>query len=469
MAISAAIVWEVRTTGADTNGGGFKAGASGTDYSQQDSPQYALTGLANSGPSTVLSASAASNMVGNIAQVISGTNFTTGFFEILSVTPGVSIGFSTNNAGATICTGTATNGVINIGGALATIGQSLTNWVAQNTIYVKATANYTVTATLTLASGINDIGSVRPNQLIGYTTTRGDNGQPTVTTSTNSLALMTVAMCNVHVRNFILDCNSTTTSIGLKVTAANSSRGLQITNVKAMNFTGKGFSEEGSTNLSGAFYHRCWATGGTSAASAGFLLTSEYATLSACVASSNSCHGFGYSSNCGATFLRCVSEKNKTGGTYRGFNLDAPLGNTVLDGCIAYDNSGDGIGMPGTYQSVSVLNSLLISNGGYGINFGVNQPLVEQTIDYNGFYNNTSGARNNYQAGVHDVTLTGDPFVDAANGNFALNATAAAGAAARAAGYPGLLPNGTTTGYLDMGAAQHQDPAGGTNVFVLLD
>lgn len=34
MALSSATVFEVRTTGADTNGGGFVAGAAGTDYSQ---------------------------------------------------------------------------------------------------------------------------------------------------------------------------------------------------------------------------------------------------------------------------------------------------------------------------------------------------------------------------------------------------------------------------------------------------
>jgi len=45
VALSAAQILEVRSTGSDANGGGFKAGASGTDYSQQDAAQYALTGL----------------------------------------------------------------------------------------------------------------------------------------------------------------------------------------------------------------------------------------------------------------------------------------------------------------------------------------------------------------------------------------------------------------------------------------
>jgi hypothetical protein len=41
MALNAAVVWDVRTTGNDTNGGGFRAGAAGTDYSQQDAKNTA--------------------------------------------------------------------------------------------------------------------------------------------------------------------------------------------------------------------------------------------------------------------------------------------------------------------------------------------------------------------------------------------------------------------------------------------
>ena len=92
MAQPATTVWEVRpTVGSDSNGGGFVPGASGTDWSQQNSPQYALTGIASSGSgNTVLSALAAADMVGNIAQCTGGTNFNTGLFEVTSVSVGVS-------------------------------------------------------------------------------------------------------------------------------------------------------------------------------------------------------------------------------------------------------------------------------------------------------------------------------------------------------------------------------------------
>ena len=87
-AVSANTVWDIRpATGSDSaNSCGFVTGASGTDYSQQTSPQYTLTGVISSGSgNVVLTASASADMVGNILLVVSGTNFNTGRFQITSV------------------------------------------------------------------------------------------------------------------------------------------------------------------------------------------------------------------------------------------------------------------------------------------------------------------------------------------------------------------------------------------------
>ena len=73
-------------------------------------------------------------------------------------------------------------------------------------------------------------------------------------------------------------------------------------------------------------------------------------------------------------------------------------------------------------------------------------------------YNNTSGAFSNAaNRAVGSVILTADPFVNAAGGDFALNTTAGGGAACRNVGFPGVFPGGLTTGYADIGAAQHKD------------
>jgi len=139
MAISANTVWEIRTTGTanNVNGGGFVTGASGTDFSQQDAAQYNLTSVTTAAADAILlHASAAADMVGNIAHIISGTNFTAGWYEIISVVAGVSITLDrtcTSAAGAL--------GVVNIGGAMSlasTLDDDLfESVVAGNVVHVK--------------------------------------------------------------------------------------------------------------------------------------------------------------------------------------------------------------------------------------------------------------------------------------------------------------------------------------------
>src|ERR1700677_1792923 len=102
MALSASTVLEVRNgadwSGAsDTNGGGFVAGASGTDYSYASIPalgaaKYALTnGSATTSSATINTTSASSDMVGNIAYVAGGTgSITGGWYQIISQVTGTS-------------------------------------------------------------------------------------------------------------------------------------------------------------------------------------------------------------------------------------------------------------------------------------------------------------------------------------------------------------------------------------------
>jgi hypothetical protein len=176
MALSATIVWEVRSAGNANNGGGYKTGYSGTDFSQQDAAQYALTSVTTAGADAILlHADAADDMVGNVARIVSGTNFTVGYYEIISVVAGVSITLD-----RTCTTGAGSAGVVNIGGALAAIGNlgSATAGLGAapgNLICVKADGTYSL--------GASDAWSVPatatlPIRIEGYKTTR-----PTATTS----------------------------------------------------------------------------------------------------------------------------------------------------------------------------------------------------------------------------------------------------------------------------------------------
>lgn len=201
MPVSANTVWEIRSTATANmvNGGGFVTGAPGTNYSQQDAAQYALTGVTSAGAgNTVLSASAATDMVGNIAKVVSGTNFTQGWFEITSVVAGVSITFSTNAAGTAICTGIGAAGVINIGGALSlnsTLDDDFFEEVqAGNTVWIKS-GTYSLGESVTVASAVGT--GTNPINLTGYNSTRGDSpmvnsgSQPIIACGANDFQLNT--------------------------------------------------------------------------------------------------------------------------------------------------------------------------------------------------------------------------------------------------------------------------------------
>jgi hypothetical protein len=56
------------------------------------------------------------------------------------------------------------------------------------------------------------------------------------------------------------------------------------------------------------------------------------------------------------------------------------------------------------------------------------------------------------------VTLTADPFANAAGLDFAANRAAGGGALLRGSGVPATLPGTNTASYPDIGAAQHRDP-----------
>lgn len=175
MALAQATVFEVRTTGNAANGGGYRTGAGTPDYSQQDSPQYALTSATSSGAgNVVLHSSAAADMVGQICQVRTGTNFTPGFFEITSVSVGVSFTCSTNQAGTAICTGVGASGVINIGGAYK-FGSATDSIFAAGlqqgfTVHIKA-GTYTQTTTMIFTDSI----AAKPFVMSGYNSVRGDS------------------------------------------------------------------------------------------------------------------------------------------------------------------------------------------------------------------------------------------------------------------------------------------------------
>lgn len=515
MAISASAVWEIRSsaTASNVNGGFFVTGASGTDYSQQDAAQYNLTGCTSAGADAIiLNANAAANMVGNGAHVISGTNATAGWYEIISVDPGVSITVDRNWG-----TGAVANGVVNIGGALslgssddavfesAPSGGGNTFWVKQG--------SYTIGGAVSISASAFG-GTQKPHFIKGYATARGDNPtgstRPTFICAANAFA---VGTCwDIYYLQF-----TSTAANGLGMGA-----GSKLVNVKATN-TSTTAGRAAITTSSDAFIASCEAISyrGT-AINGGTTMTTVFGSYihdsNIGISSSATTSPQAYSNN---IIMGCVDSAIKV-----------TAANTA--NCFFQDNTfygaenklGTGINF-----ATGVTDSRIVNNIIYGFVTGVTHADT-QTVGYDAYncYNNNTTDATNWTLGtgsvttapsftsVSQVTVTtattsastltkagatfvtsgvtaGRDFVyitagagatagvygissvdsetqltlDIAPGNSAGDVSAqittgrnfAIGTALKALGSPGPFPGGYSTGYMDIGAVQRQESSSG--------
>src|ERR1044071_3227921 len=124
MAITQGAVWEVRTAGSDTNGGGCATTVgTTTDYSQSNTKNtsgnnQSTTDAITAATTTLTSATASftSAIIGNIIYLAGGSGSLTGAWYQVTA--------RTNSTTVTIdrAPGVSTGVTMNIGGALATIG-----------------------------------------------------------------------------------------------------------------------------------------------------------------------------------------------------------------------------------------------------------------------------------------------------------------------------------------------------------
>lgn len=320
-----------------------------------------------------------------------------------------------------------------------------------NTYYVQAGGNYTLTSTATFStSGDTTDG---PNVIEGYTTTPGArDGRPTITSATDSVNLisldgtdnvrlvhlslthtagtrgngvhnLTGTSSNVRVEDCVID------GCAVGVYAAFEFRQLALEDVEVKNCTSHGVSVGAESWLAGCWLH--------DNAGDGYR------------------NGF-YSGANGVGFYRCKFTGNGGYGVNLSGNFGFQTGHIDLLGCTFSDNDSGGFrdaegsgGLP-TY---SVRDNAFYGEGGYGMSAALSGGELAARIkvnDRNAYGSHTSGSRNNWPAGVHDVSLSADPFANAAGGDYAPNSTAGGGASLRAAG----------TGSADIGAVQHQDAGG---------
>lgn len=471
MALSANTVWEVRNGGNNTNGGGFVTGSSGTDWTQQDSPQYSVTDGVTAGTTTITSATASfgTDVVGNLIYVQGGTgSVTAGWYQITARTNSTTITVD-RSTGLTAGTGVT----LKIGGGFATPSQPITaGGIPSNRIFIKYHATpYTITSSLALG-----FGNVTPgvyNRITGYYSTRGDITpsataagtvlRPIIKLSGSSLSV-SVNNNGWLVENIDVDCDSQTSSTGIFFNGVANCAAI---NCRVSNFRSYGFRTTGTT-----YFSYCEATGGLSGAAYGIASSNGTSTsIRNCYIHDNVCSGV-FLGTGGNSVAASIIESN-SGASSDGIYCGS--GTLITDNTI-YNNGRDGIlddSATGIWRHWK--RNIISNNGRYGINSNLAVP-ASYDCDGNAYYSNTSGNRNNCDstannsaAGAYtntlDVILSGSPFVDGPNGNFALNNTSGAGAACRAAGFPGTFPGGLTTSYLDMGASQHQDAGGGGTVY----
>lgn len=448
MSISSSSVWEVRpSAGSDTNGGAydFTIGGAGTDYSQQNAAQLAVVDAATSGAGVTTLTSAMGGftaaMIGN-ALYLSGTNFTTGRYFITAFTNGNTVTLDRTPSPS----GAGSVGTCNVGGALATWAEleSTRGRVTGNTAYIKA-GTYNLAIGITLSATGNNLPSASPDATIGYTTTRGDNGQVTITAAA-AITMLTLTSLNTVIENFIFDGAGTANTGILNIASgSNTQRGLQINNVTVKACKTRGID----CNQNYIFLERCLITAMASGATDGVggATNAPGIFASRCAFTNNPCPGVSFEGNntgLVSYFDRCVFANN-TGASSQGVNLSMALSHVQLSNCVFYKNGSDGVAVV-TYAAVNIVNCILYGNGGYGLNLPASvMPNARLSLNFNAFGSNTSGARNHAVAGVNDVALTGDPFTNGGGtvttladvwANFKLNSTAGAGAACQGAGYP---------------------------------
>lgn len=445
MSISANYVGEVRVAGNDTNGGGFITGASGTDYSQQNTKNSggadsSTTDAVAAGTTTITSATAAfgTTIVGNVIYLAGGTgSLTAGWYQVTARSNSTTITVDRNVA-------TGTGITMNIGGALLSpaIAAAILNANNGGIIFLNYSASvYSITsASSNVAGGVITLPNTISSYLVGYNTTRTltntDTLRPTIQANVASVSMITQGLNN-GCANLILDGNNKTSINGFGETASSNI----IINCSGLNFT-NGFINSGALYAIG-----CTATGCSSIAPFGSGL------MIGCEAFANSVTGFSVNALC----INCLSYNN-TGASSDGF-FDLSRDQFLVN-CVAYGNGGNGFNSNGTVSAF--IGCIAENNGGWGF---TNAPI---TIGCSA-YNNTSG---NFQASQNPLSIgnkspTSSVFINAGTLNFGLNNTANAGALLRAANVAlNTFHHAATVGFTDIGAAQSQGGASFSGFFI---
>jgi len=149
------------------------------------------------------------------------------------------------------------------------------------------------------------------------------------------------------------------------------------------------------------------------------------------------CGGYGVqpANNSSAYLDNCLIEGCASGGVF--ISSGNGSGNIECWNTIIHGNSGDGIRLSQNGRANRIFNTIVSSNSGYGIygNISTDSDYYRPFNSNISFYNNSLGETYLFSVIRNSITLTADPFVDAANGDFNINNAAGGGAVLRSTKY----------------------------------
>jgi|688.fasta_scaffold105688_3 hypothetical protein len=441
MALNANCVANVTTSGNDSNAGWFDTTSGDTaggvnDRAFSNSP-IIIDGVTIT--ASVHSTTTQANIVGHTLATtdrgnvlrISGGTATAGYYRITSVDTAnnrVTVDASMGTASATI-TG-------RIGGAFASPGQAGATKVAASSVWIKS-GTYTITSgSANVSSGLisDTTGGTHPrgSKWEGYETTYKDGGTRPVlqvaSSGVTSVTVFSVSSDMITVDNIEIDGQSKTSIRGFSFTGTSNRAHRCI----ARNCTNSGFQ----FNSTFGHYVSCAAI--SCSTQSAFLCENNPGLIANSICSNCSAGGFLFSGP--YVVVNCIA----SGTTGVGFNTNG--NRPAFHGCISYNSSSHGFQLTGNYsRNGNLIDCVSYLNGGSGFHTDQTPGLIYLIRCSGG--SNSSG---NYTASqialaLQFETLTADPFVDAANGNFALNSTSGGGATLRALNFQ--LPSISTTRY----------------------
>jgi len=447
------------STGSNMNGGS----------DENTSPAYSATnGGWNSGtgvftPTSGDPSAVSPTLVGQFAHVFTDGSTTPTRIARVTAVSSTTLTLSTTAGSGTAPTTAGTGISVNVGGVWkgpngtvgfpfsgATLTSAATNASGDLPfINMKNGTNYAITAAITWSSANVSVG--------GYTSTVRDGGKAVIDggTSGSSYVLLTVSGTPCEVMDLILQNNGAT---GSAAGLSNSNNRNTFRRVVVNSVRGAGFVNTFVGRFTQCEAYAC--NQSNTAATAGFNITAA-AVLKRCVSHDNTgsnSSGFVITPTVPVTLIGCIADTNGQ----HGFS-GTGIGPVVLQNCIASANTSDGARHADATCAWDVENCIFSTNGGYGFTSTAN---AGDELVNNAFRSNTSGQTNNTNADLvtGSVTLTGDPFTDAANGDFTLNNTSGAGASCRGAGIGTYTQTASsyagTVGYPDIGI-QHQETGGG--------